>query len=204
MRFEGTIKSWNDDRGFGFIVPDKGGDEVFIHIKAFAKRTARPAAGQRVTFEVKVGPQGKKRAENVLAARDAAAARVTREERPADWDVASVAAIPILIAVYAGAALYWTVSPLWAAAYFMVSILTFFAYAFDKTAAVRGSWRTSEGTLHVLGLLCGWPGALLAQKGLRHKSTKQSFRTTFWITVLLNVGAFIALNAPPATSLLLR
>lgn len=35
MRFEGTIKSWNDERGFGFIAPALGGDEVFIHIKAF-------------------------------------------------------------------------------------------------------------------------------------------------------------------------
>lgn len=196
MRFEGTIKSWNDDRGFGFIVPDKGGDEVFVHIKAFARRNARPAVGQYVNFEVELGPQGKKRAKDVQTGRIAVSARAAREERPAEWDVASLAAIPVLIGVYAATAFYWKVSPLWAAAYLMVSIVTFFAYAFDKTAAVRGHWRTSEGTLHVLGLLCGWPGALLAQKGLRHKSTKQSFRTTFWGTVVLNLLAFVALNSP--------
>ena len=196
MRFDGTIKNWNDDRGFGFIVPDKGGEEVFVHIKAFAKRNARPAAGQHVTFEVETGPQGKKRAKDVQTARVAAVLRATREERSADWDVASLAAIPVLIAVYAGTAFYWTVSPLWAAAYFMGSVVTIFAYAFDKTAAVRGNWRTRENTLLGLGFLCGWPGALLAQKGLRHKSTKQSFRTRFWITVLLNLLAFVALNSP--------
>ena len=108
----------------------------------------------------------------------------------------SLVAIPLLIAVYAGVAIGWGVSHLWAAAYFMVSIVTFFAYAFDKTAAVRGNWRTRENTLLGLGFLCGWPGALLAQKGLRHKSTKQSFRTRFWITVLLNLLAFVALNSP--------
>jgi uncharacterized membrane protein YsdA (DUF1294 family)/cold shock CspA family protein len=196
MRFEGTLKSWNDDRGFGFIEPGAGGDEVFVHIKAFSRRNGRPAVGQRVTFEVEMGPHGKKRAKNVESGRLAVAARSLREERPADWDVASLSAIPVLVAVYVGASFYWKVNHLWAAAYFMVSILTFFAYAFDKTAAVRGDWRTQETTLLGLGLLCGWPGALLAQKGLRHKSSKQSFRAAFWTTVLLNLLAFIALNSP--------
>ena len=196
MRFEGTLKSWNEDRGFGFIEPSHGGDDVFVHIKAFPGKGQRPAVGQWVSFEVEPGPQGKKRAKNVETARATPVGRYKTDERPADWDVVSLVAIPLLIAVYAGVAMGWGVSHLWAAAYLMVSIVTVFAYAFDKSAAVRGSWRTSEGTLHVLGLLCGWPGALLAQKGLRHKSTKQSFRTRFWITVLLNLLAFVALNYP--------
>lgn len=196
MPFEGTLKSWNDDRGFGFIDPGQGGDEVFVHIKAFSKRNGRPAVGQRVTFEVEIGAQGKKRAKNVEAARVAVAVRSRREERPAAWDIVSLSAIPVLIAVYVGASFYWKVSPLWAVTYFVASIVTFFAYAFDKTAAVRGNWRAQERTLLGLGLLCGWPGALLAQKGLRHKSSKRSFRTAFWITVLLNLLTFIALNSP--------
>lgn len=196
MRFEGILKSWNDERGFGFIAPDQGSDEIFVHVKAFSRRNGRPAIGQRLTFEVEMGPQGKKRAKNVEAARITAAARSRREEEPADWDIASLSAIPVLIAVYVGASFYWTVSPLWAVAYVVASAITFFAYAFDKTAAVRGNWRTQEGTLLGLGLLCGWPGALLAQKGLRHKSSKKSFRNAFWITVVLNVLAFIVLNSP--------
>jgi len=196
MRFEGTLKSWNDDRGFGFIDPSQGGDEVFVHIKAFSKRQERPAVGQRVTFEVETGPQGKKRAKNVEAARVASTTRYLRQEQPADWDVASLSAILVLLAVYVGASFFWNVNHLWAVAYFMVSIITFFAYTFDKTAAVRGNWRTNEATLLGLGLLCGWPGALLAQKGLRHKSSKQSFMEKFWITVVLNLVAFIAMNSP--------
>ena len=35
MPFTGTLKSWNDDRGFGFIAPAQGGQEIFVHIKAF-------------------------------------------------------------------------------------------------------------------------------------------------------------------------
>ena len=36
MRLDGTIKSWNDERGFGFIEPTQGGPEIFVHIKAFS------------------------------------------------------------------------------------------------------------------------------------------------------------------------
>lgn len=75
-----------------------------------------------------------------------------------------------------------------AAAYLGASLLCFVVYAMDKAAARAGRWRTSESTLLVLGLLCGWPGALLAQRWLRHKSSKPSFRARFWLTVMLNVG----------------
>jgi len=75
-------------------------------------------------------------------------------------------------------------------AYLLLSMVTFIAYAIDKSAAQSGSWRTSEGTLHVLALLGGWPGAMLAQQTLRHKSRKASFRGTFWFTVLLNCAGF--------------
>src|ERR1043166_3460197 len=65
MRFRGVIKSWNDERGFGFIQPVRGGEEIFVHIKAFSHRMGRPQDIQSVTFEVELGPQGKKRARDV-------------------------------------------------------------------------------------------------------------------------------------------
>ncbi|RZI78674.1 MAG: cold shock domain-containing protein, partial [Rubrivivax sp.] len=49
MRFDGIIKSWNDDRGFGFIEPAQGGQEIFVHIKAFKGLRGRPQPGQRLT-----------------------------------------------------------------------------------------------------------------------------------------------------------
>lgn len=196
MRFEGTLKAWNDDRGFGFIAPARGGEEVFVHIKAFARPAGRPVVGQLLSFEVEVGPEGKKRAKNVERGPSVKPSYKAREERPAEWDLVSALAIPILIAIYVGVSLQWKVSPLWAAAYAMASIVTFFAYAFDKTAATRGAWRTSEAVLLGLGLIGGWPGGLLAQKWLRHKSSKQPFRNAFWVTVTVNLAAFVIFNSP--------
>lgn len=82
----------------------------------------------------------------------------------------------------------------WIASWYAVaSLLTFVVYAIDKSAARRGTWRTSERTLHCLALVGGWPGALLAQQWLRHKSSKPKFRVVFWSTVALNVvGAALA------------
>lgn len=59
--------------------------------------------------------------------------------------------------------------------YALASIITFIAFAIDKSRAVRGARRTPEATLHLLELLCGWPGAWLAIFILRHKNRKLSF-----------------------------
>ncbi|MGE6315207.1 DUF1294 domain-containing protein [Shewanella baltica] len=72
--------------------------------------------------------------------------------------------------------------------YLTLSLLTFIAYAIDKSAAKRGKWRTKESTLHLLALMGGWPGALFAQNVLRHKSVKASFRNVFWLTVVANLA----------------
>jgi uncharacterized membrane protein YsdA (DUF1294 family) len=77
-----------------------------------------------------------------------------------------------------------------AATYAVASAVAFLVYAFDKSAARQGKWRTRESSLHLLGLAGGWPGALLAQRMLHHKSRKKSFQVTFWGTVAVNCGAF--------------
>jgi uncharacterized membrane protein YsdA (DUF1294 family) len=85
------------------------------------------------------------------------------------------------------------------ALYLGASLFAFFAYAFDKSAAARNQWRTQESTLHLFSLLGGWPGALAAQRLLRHKSAKASFQATFWFTVVLNCGALGWLFSPSGT-----
>jgi uncharacterized membrane protein YsdA (DUF1294 family) len=73
--------------------------------------------------------------------------------------------------------------------YAAASVAAAVVYRLDKSAAERQAWRTSERMLHVLAVLGGWPGALVAQQMFRHKSRKLSFRFVFWTTVALNCGA---------------
>ena len=199
-RFEGRLKSWNDDRGFGFIEPIQGGQEIFVHIKSFPPRSGRPQVNQPMSFEVELNGQGKKRAMNVLMVRPARNPLPVRKESPAEWGTASVLAIPGFLVVYLASAIAWGVPKQFLFAYAGVSFICFMAYAIDKSAARSGGWRTAERTLLVLGLAGGWPGAILAQQLLRHKTTKPSFRSAFWGTVVLNVVAFVLINSPLVTA----
>jgi uncharacterized membrane protein YsdA (DUF1294 family)/cold shock CspA family protein len=196
MRFEGTITTWNDDRGFGFITPTQGGQEIFVHIKAFVSRSGRPQVNQLVTFEVELGPQGKKRAKNITPFRTVTSSKPTHRESPAQWSRVTLLVIPAFLLLYLTVSLLWKPPILVAGIYTAASAITFVAYALDKTAARNGNWRTAESTLHGLALACGWPGALLAQQVLRHKSAKTEFRAVFWATVILNVAGFVTLCSP--------
>ena len=66
MRTEGTLAKWNDDRGFGFVTPTQGGPEVFAHISAFPRDGQRPRLGERLTFEIGTGKDGKQQAKHIL------------------------------------------------------------------------------------------------------------------------------------------
>ena len=70
--------------------------------------------------------------------------------------------------------------------YALLSVTTFGTYTWDKAAAQAGRWRTPEKTLHLLDLLGGWPGGLMAQEWVRHKSAKTRFQVIFWATVVAN------------------
>jgi uncharacterized membrane protein YsdA (DUF1294 family)/cold shock CspA family protein len=196
MRLHGTVKSWNDDRGFGFIEADQGGQEVFVHIKAFPARAGRPQLDQRVSFEVELNREGKKRARNVEVLRPTSTRKPVPRNNSAKRGTTSLFAIPAFVLVYFVVALLWRVPGGFAALYVIASLVCFAAYAWDKSAAVSGHWRTAESTLLFLGLAGGWPGALIAQQVLRHKSNKASFRSAFWVTVVLNVAGFVAVNSP--------
>jgi len=75
--------------------------------------------------------------------------------------------------------------------YVAASFAAAITYAADKSAARSGRWRIAERTLHVLALIGGWPGALIAQRVFRHKSRKPSFQIAFLVTVALNCGALL-------------
>ncbi len=66
MRTHGTLTKWNDDRGFGFIVPAKGNGDLFVHISAFPRDGVRPRLNELISFEIEVGSDGKRRAVRVM------------------------------------------------------------------------------------------------------------------------------------------
>ena len=78
--------------------------------------------------------------------------------------------------------------------YIFASAFIYLLYLIDKSAAISSGWRGSEVTLHLGSLLCGWPGALIAQDQLSHKTTKKEFQRVFWITVASNCGVIFWLH----------
>jgi len=66
MRLSGTLRSWNDDRGFGFIAPTHGGAELFLHISALPRDGTRPTVGETLTYELGRGKNGQPQAVKAL------------------------------------------------------------------------------------------------------------------------------------------
>ena len=64
----GTVKWFNPQKGFGFIQPENGGADVFVHISAVEKAgLATLNDGQKVSFDLEAGRQGKTSAINLKA-----------------------------------------------------------------------------------------------------------------------------------------
>jgi uncharacterized membrane protein YsdA (DUF1294 family) len=123
--------------------------------------------------------------------RQRGASRSRADARPfGRFDIASVGVLTAFAAGYATIALLRGV-PAWIGwLYAGASVLCFVLYAVDKAAAIDGRERIPESTLLAIGTLGGWPGAVVAQQALRHKTRKLSFRVRFWVSVAVNVAVF--------------
>ena len=63
IRIEGVLTSWNKERGFGFIEPlSGGGQDIFVHASDFPRQGGAPRPGERLTFEIGLNAEGKKKA----------------------------------------------------------------------------------------------------------------------------------------------
>lgn len=185
MRHQGKLTQWNDDKGFGFITPNGGSERVFVHIKSFQSRHRRPAEDVLLTYELQLDTNGRARAENVAFAGTARPAAVAQQGDSA----LPMALLGIFVLALTAACVRGALPLAVLGFYAVASLLAFVMYLWDKISAESGKWRTPENTLHLFGLIGGWPGALLAQRRYRHKTRKLSFRRVFWMTVALNCVA---------------
>lgn len=176
----GEIVDWKVERGFGFIRPHGGGPDVFLHIRQVRPPGYEPRIGDKVRFSITQDKQGRPRAGSATISGVAPTAR--------EWAFALALAVAVgfMLGLYAAQEyrpVFW--------GYLGMSVVAFTAYGIDKFRAVSGAWRTPEATLHTLGLLGGWPGAIPAQLLFRHKTAKASFQTTFWLIASAHIGFWI-------------
>ncbi len=176
-----------------------------MHIKSIARIVNRPRVGDRIGFDLGKDRNGRPEAVNahILGANPVDKRMRERgieaHDNPHErWTyglvVRLVAAVTILglalFEVSFGGAPTWL---LWL--YIGVGALSAGNYWVDKRAALADRWRTSEAKLHGLDFVGGIVGGLLAQVGLRHKTSKPEFSFVTAGIVFVHVAGLAALIA---------
>lgn len=219
MERRGVLRSWSDDKGFGFIQPEQGGAALFAHISAMHGER-RPVAGDQVLYVAGKDSQGRACAEHIRLAGaltldqpairrkpqvQRLSATAVKKPKSAAPKNKSSARVPIqylglkllILAVLCCLPLLGALQLLQAGfvwvlvAYPLASLTSFIQYWQDKANSQRGRWRTSEKALHLIELLGGWPGALVAQQCFRHKTRKLSYQLVFWAIVAAHQAVWV-------------
>lgn len=216
MESRGQLKTWNDQKGFGFIRPEQGGDEIFAHISAM-RGARRPVLGDQVLYLSEPDKDGRLRATHIRLdaelsldepairrkppkpiAKPAPVKKPQQRTRPGQQaqirqPLVKVVVFGLLCLLPAVGLMrlveqgnHWPVY-----AYLLGSLLAFGLYLHDKRRAQHSGWRTPEARLHLVELIGGWPGALIAQQTLRHKTRKLSFQIVFWLIVMAHQVAWL-------------
>lgn len=182
----GKITAWKDDKGYGFITPDSGGPDVFVHVSSFPDGLRRPPLHAPLSYVL--GHDGQQRLRAV---------RVRFDRDPVRMPLVPAIVVGLFFLGLAAIVVAAHVSPLLFVTYAALSAVTFYMYGVDKATAVRNEdlgptarheRRVPEVWLHALELLCGWPGALVAQWYYRHKNRKAAYQLAFWLVAALNVA----------------
>ncbi|MBE9037687.1 DUF1294 domain-containing protein [aff. Roholtiella sp. LEGE 12411] len=196
---KGQLTIWKDDRGFGFIQPSNGGQEVFLHITAFKDVNYRPQVGDFICYELTVNKDNKLRACNasIQGVKSKPIGQSSSYTAPTKFTSksmvisSSLALKTLLLSLLPGLGsinlALTTGNPIPLILYPIMSLITFRLYADDKSRAKQGRWRVPEKTLHLCELMGGWLGAFIAQQKLHHKSSKLSYQVVFWAIAILHI-----------------
>lgn len=202
--YEGVIKSWKADKGFGFIQTPGEAKDIFIHIRDLRYAAhVQPQQGEAVCYKVVTDQNGRIRAYDAfIKGQDFSRLHRTksfkksqlkaennrRDSRLGMLPIGLIAAIPFIFSALL-IKQQQNVIPFFV--YLVMSLATFLVYAVDKTKAQKKAWRISESTLHLFELLGGWPGALISQHLIRHKNRKTSFQVTFWAIAVIHTAFWL-------------
>lgn len=178
---QGKLVSWKTEKGYGFIAPDKGGPQVFVHISVLQSSVITPMAGEVVSYDAKL-VDGRLRATRAKLASQKQHTSPQTQQRYLSL---------LIVLLFFGSLAYLAdcryIHMACVYLYLGASVFTFLLYAKDKWSAKSGRWRVAESSLQGLAFIGGWPGALLAQYFLRHKSSKQDFISVFLIMTIANL-----------------
>ncbi|MBD2199942.1 MULTISPECIES: DUF1294 domain-containing protein [Calothrix] len=200
---KGQIIRWIDNRGFGFIQPSDGGEEVFIHISAFKNVNHRPQVGDLIQYQLLVDKNGKLSASkaSIQGGKPAPILQSSSSRKPAQsktkllkklvkkfsplvFKTLLLSLLPVFGSIFL---VMKTSNPIGLILYPLMSVITFALYANDKSRAKQGKWRVPENTLHLCEFACGWLGGFVAQQILRHKTSKVSYQVVFWLIATVHI-----------------
>lgn len=180
----GRVVRWNDAEGYGFLVPDAGGPDLFFHATALSAGGRRPVPQDVVEFQPGLDERGRPRAVAV------------RFESGWSWRPGPTTAIAAGFLALVALALLLRGLPFWVLGWYLAaSLASGLVYAVDKGRAERDERRIRETTLHGLDAAGGWPGGLIVSHALRHKTAKLSFRLVFWAIAAAHVVLWLAVLA---------
>lgn len=194
---KGKLTTWKDDKGFGFIRSSDGSQDVFLHITALKQTNHRPQVGDVICYQLTVDKDGRIHACNafiegvVSKPMPITSYKAIKKETFKPKAKSSLILEVLLLSLLPGlGAMHFaltTFNPIPLILYPVMSFITFTLYADDKSRAKQGRWRVSEKTLHLCEFMGGWLGAFIAQRRLRHKSSKVSYQIVFWVIVAIHI-----------------
>ena len=194
---KGQLTTWKDDKGFGFIRSSDGSQDVFLHITALKETNHRPQVGDVICYQLTVDKNGRVHACNafiegvvskpIFRSSPSVIEKVTFKPTVKYSLIFEVLILSLLPGLGAINFALTTFNPIPLILYPVMSFITFAQYADDKYRAKEGRWRISEKRLHLCEFMGGWLGAFIAQRKLRHKSSKVSYQVVFWVIVAIHI-----------------